>query len=192
MALPIIPIILAVTALGSGIVQGISQAKNAKAEAKAVLENAQVQMNERAKQARKLMSQQKTSYLKSGVYFDSGSPVDIINETYDTMKNDLNAMTKDTNAKVNNLMRQGKTAFFNSILEGVANGAMSFLGTQGMMKSLGSTGSSGSSLKDILGTFGSKISNSKAGTAVQNWYNSQRGWTRGGFGNVTGNADKIV
>lgn len=192
MALPIIPIILAVTALGSGIVQGISQAKNAKAEAKAVLENAQVQMNERAKQARKLMSQQKTSYLKSGIYFDSGSPVDIINETYDTMQADLNAMTKDTNTKVNNLMRQGKTAFFNSILEGVANGAMSFLGTQGMMKSLGSAGSSGSSLKQILGSFGSKVSNSKAGTAVQNWYNSQRGWNVGGFGNVTGNTNKIV
>lgn len=191
MALPLIPIILAVTALGSGIVQGISQAKNAKAEAEAVVENAQVQMNERARQARKLMSQQKTSYLKSGIYFDSGSPVGVINETYDTMMNDLNAMTKDTNTKVNNLMRQGKTAFFNSILEGVANGAMSFLGAQGMANSLGSSGSSGS-LKDILGGLGSKVSNSKAGTAVQNWYNSQRGWNVGGFGNVTGSTDKVV
>ena len=192
MALPIIPIIMAVAALGSGIVQGISNAKNAKSEAKAVQEQAITQMNERARQARKLMSQQKTSFLKSGVYFDSGSPLGVINETYDVMSKDIKAMAKDTNTKVNNLMRQGKTAFFGSILEGVANGAMSFLGTQGMMKGLTSSGGSSSSLGNILSNLGSKVSNSKAGTAVQNWYNTQRGWTRGGFGSVNGSNNKIV
>ena len=43
MALPLIPIIMAVAALGSGIVQGISNAKNAKSEAEAVVQQLQAQ-----------------------------------------------------------------------------------------------------------------------------------------------------
>ena len=96
MALPLIPIILAVASVASGLVQGVSSAKNAKEEAKAVQQNTQAQINERAKAAKKLMQQQKTSFLKSGIYFDSGTPVDVINETYDTSVEDINAMIKDT------------------------------------------------------------------------------------------------
>ena len=183
---------MAVAALGSGIVQGISNVKNAKSEAKAVQEQAQIQMNERAKQAKKLMSQQKTSFLKGGVYFDSGSPLGVINETYDVMEKDLEAIQKDSDTKINNLMRQGKTAFFGSMLEGIANGAMSFFGAQGLAKGLSSSAGSTSSLSNILSNFGSKISNTKTGATVQNWYNSQKGLTRGGFGNVNGVNDKIV
>lgn len=129
--LPILPIILAVSALGSGIVQGISSAKNAKEEAKALQSQAQEQINERAKSAKKLMQQQKTSFLKSGIYFDSPTPTDIINETYNTYSDDINTLKKDTNTKVNNLMRQGKTAFFSSLLQGSANAAMSYFMTGG-------------------------------------------------------------
>lgn len=169
MALPIIPIIMAVAALGSGIVQGISSSKNAKAEANSVKEQALEQMTERARQAKKLMQQQKTSFLKSGVYFDSGSPLAVINETYDTMEKDVNAMAKDSDTKINNLMRQGKTAFFSSVMQGVANAALSyFMG-----------GGSG-----LMSKAGTALSNSKAGTAVSNWYNSARGWTKGGFGQL--------
>ena len=53
MALPLIPIIMAVAALGSGIVQGISSVKNAKNEANAVREQAIEQMQERSRQAKK-------------------------------------------------------------------------------------------------------------------------------------------
>lgn len=169
MALPIIPIIMAVAALGSGIAQGISSVKNSKNEANAVREQAVEQMKERSRQAKKLMQQQKTSFLKSGVYFDSGSPLAVINETYDFMQEDVNAIAKDSNTKIKNLTRQGKTAFFNSALEGVANAAMSyFMG-----------GGSG-----LMSKAGTAISNSKAGNTVQNWYNSARGWTKGGFGQL--------
>jgi len=184
MALPLIPIIMAVAALGSGIAQGISSVKNAKNEANAVREQAIEQMNERSRQAKKLMQQQKTSFLKSGVYFDSGSPLAVINETYDYMQEDVNAIAKDSNTKIKNLYRQGKTAFFNSAMEGVANAALSyFMG-----------GGSG-----LMSKAGTAISNSKAGTAISNWYNSARGWTRGGFGTLptsnglpSGNTTKIV
>lgn len=175
MALPLIPIILAVASVASGVVQGISNAKNAKSEAKAVQEQTQEQINARARAAKKLMQEQKTSFLKSGVYFDSGSPVDIINETYNTSVDDINAMAKDSNTKVSNLMRQGKTAFFGSILEGVANGAMSyFMG--------------GGSLGAKAGT------SSAASTNFKSWYQNLSGKYTGGFGTASGakEATKIV
>jgi hypothetical protein len=167
MALPIIPIIMAVASIGSGIVQGISQAKDVKAQANAINKQAEEQIAERARQAKKLMQQQKTSFLKGGVYFDSGSPLSVIDETYDFMKKDVNAMAKDANTKSKNLVRQGKTAFFNSILQGVANGAMAYF--------LGG-GSAGSMTK-----IGNTIKGSKIGGAVRTWWNNRRGWLRGGF-----------
>lgn len=142
MALPLIPIILAVTALGSGIAQGISSVKNVKSEAKALQESAEAQIEERQRQAKKLMQEQKTSFLKSGVYFNSGSPLEVINETYDYSLKDINAIIKDTNAQAKNLERQGKTAFFSSLIEGIANGAMGFVASGGL-KGVGASGTGG-------------------------------------------------
>lgn len=171
MALPLIPIILAVASVASGLVQGVSSAKNAKEEAKAVQQNTQAQINERAKAAKKLMQQQKTSFLKSGIYFDSGTPVDVINETYDTSVEDINAMIKDSDTKVNNLMRQGKTAFFGSILEGVANGAMSYFMGGGMGSAATKTGTKTAS---------------SASSKFTNWYQNMTGKYKGGFGTASG------
>ena len=108
----------------------------------------------------------------------------VLDETYNTAMSDIGDMQKDANAKINNLMRQGKTAFFGSVMEGFGNAALSyFLG-----------GGSG-----LMSKAGSAISSSKAGTAVQNWYNSARGWTKGGFSQLptsnglpSGNTTKIA
>ncbi len=153
MALPLIPILLAVASLGSGIVQGISSVNNANNQIEAVQTATQDKINERAKQARKLMSKQKTSFLKSGVYFNSGTPLEVINETYDTMGKDINALIQDANTKTDNLSRQGKTAFFSSLLSGVADGAMSFLGTAAL---------------------GSATSNSNGLSGFKNWWSNLR------------------
>lgn len=172
MALPLIPIILAVSALGSGLVQGISSVKNAKAEAKAIQESTQAQINERARQAKKLMSQQKSSFLKGGVYFDSGSPLDVINETYDTSMKDISAMLKDANMQSMNLERQGKTAFAGSILKAVANAGMSYFGA---------------------GTLGAKAtSGTTTANKFRSWWENTTGNYRGGFSSPSGNADKIA
>lgn len=174
--IPLLPIILGVATLGSGIMQGISSVNQAKKEIKAIQEQTQAKINERAKQARLLMSQQKTSFLKGGVYFDSGSPLEVINETFDTSKADINDMIKDANAQTSNLVRQGKTAFFSSLINSIASAGMGYVlggGTADYTKQLGST-----------------ISNSKVGTAVQNWYNSKRGWTIGDF-NTSSNGYRL-
>lgn len=124
--IPLIPIILGAMALGSSVIGGISAARNSKAQAQAVAQQAQDQINERARQAKKLMQQQKTSFLKSGVYFDSGSPLAVIDETYDTMKKDTDAIYQDANTQIKNIMREGKTAFFGSLMQGVADAGMSY------------------------------------------------------------------
>lgn len=136
--LPILPMIMAVAAIGSGVVSGISSVKNAKEQAKAVQHHAQVQINERARQARKLMSSQESSFLKSGVFF-SGTPLDIINETYSTYLQDKGDMVSDANTKVRNLARQGKTSFYTNIGKGIVNAGLSFVGAGGM-SALGGAG----------------------------------------------------
>lgn len=174
MAIPLIPILLAVAGLGSGIVQGISQVKNAKNESETLANNAQTQIYERQKQAKKLMQQQKTSFLKSGIYFDSGSPLEVIDETYDTMKKDVTDMANDANTKIKNLERQGKTAFFGSLIQGIANGAMSYLGANAI--------SSGSASK-FFNNISSKFANSRIGMAMPNMVNK----LKGGFGSLPTN-----
>lgn len=126
MALPILPIVLAVAGLASGVVKGIASAKNAKEEAKTAKKAAELEINERARQAAKLMSQQKNSFLKSGVYFN-GTPQAVIDETYDYMQQDISTMKDNANTNLKNLARQGRTAFATSILDGATTGASLFL-----------------------------------------------------------------
>ncbi|MCD8378069.1 MAG: hypothetical protein LUB59_04695 [Candidatus Gastranaerophilales bacterium] len=173
MALPLLPIILGVAALGSGIVQGISSVKNAKSQADALHDSTQAKINERAKEAVKLMQQQKTSYLKGGVYFDTGTPTEVINETYNTSMDDINAMIKDANTQTKNLERQGKTAFFSSILNGVVGAAASYYGAAGLAGAAGNS-SSGNSLTRNF----------------KNWWNAiQANGKTGGFGGVQSGGD---
>lgn len=167
MALPIIfPILMAAMSMGAGIIQGVSAVKNANAQAQITAQEAQDRINERAKNAKKLMQQQKTSFLKSGVYFNTGSALDVINETYDTMDKDVGAMRQDANTKINNFIRQGQTAFYGSLLQGVANAGLGFASAGGSVANLGSS-----------------VANSTPGLWAQNTYNSMRGWTKGGFSN---------
>ena len=115
-------------AIIQAIVQGITNAfstfhymKESKTQAKEIGEQAQEQANERAKKARYAMSEQKTSFLKSGVYFDSGSPLDVINETYNTMNEDINSINRDSVKQQQKLIRAGRTAFWAFALDPVGN-----------------------------------------------------------------------
>lgn len=149
MALPLIPIIMAVAGLASGVAKGISQAKNKSEEAKVAQAQAQQEINERIREATKLMSQQKNSFLKGGVYFE-GTPEAIVDETYDFMKKDVNTMQKDANTQLKKLAREGRTAFATSVLEGIASGAMGFANAGGVIGgSAGGTNMAGNLLQKI-------------------------------------------
>lgn len=122
-----ISIIMAVAALGAGVMSGISTVKSAKAQAKAVEQQTQEKINERARTAKKLMSQQKTSFLKSGVYFN-GTPEDVINETYNTSITDINTLKNNALTNIKNLQSQANAGFTTSIIKGVASAAFGLAG----------------------------------------------------------------
>lgn len=117
-----------VAAIASGVVKGVAEVQNAKAQMKAVHEQAQVQVDERARKAKSLLSEQKNAFLKSGVFFE-GTPELILEETYNFARADMQAINNDSIHKQKYLKRQGQTAFTVNVLQGVQDGA----GIAGMM-----------------------------------------------------------
>lgn len=144
MAIPIIPIIMAVAGLASGVAKGVKELRNKNAEAKVEKQKAELEIKERVREAAKLMSQQKNSFLKGGVYFE-GTPEAVINETYDFMKQDVGVMKDNANTTLKKLAREGRTAFATSILEGIANGAKGFANAGGTIGSASNAAGASSS-----------------------------------------------
>lgn len=191
MAVPIIPIIMAAVSLIQGISQGVQNKKNADSQASAVRQATQAQVNERARQARKLMSQQKASFLKSGVYFE-GTPEAMIDETYNTSVDDINAMIADANTQESNLSSSGNSGLFGGVLGGIGNAALSYFGAKGFGNLFGGSAASGSS-----GLF-SSLSNSRLGVSMSNMMSNLKYKNLGGFGSLpssglsSGSTTKIV
>lgn len=161
MAIPLIPIIMAVASLGMGVAQGISSAKQSKEQASESANQTQNAINERARKAKKLINEQKTSFLKSGVYFD-GTPELIIDETYDTATKDMQDIAKDGSYREKALIRQGRTGFYTGVVKGIMGAGASFMG-------MGGVGATANSLKIDTTNF-------------QNWYAATKGLNKGGFG----------
>ncbi len=115
-------------AIFQAIAQGLTNAfstwnyiKENKQQSKEIAQQAQEQADERAKKAKYAMQEQKTSFLKSGIYFDSGSPLNVINETYNTAVEDINAINQDSLTSQKKLKRAGRTAFFTFLIDPVGN-----------------------------------------------------------------------
>lgn len=178
MAIPIIPIIMAVTALASGVSKAVSSVKDAKAQARATKAEAEQQIQEKARQAAKLMSQQKSSFLKGGVYFE-GSPEDVINETYDFANEDIQRLTSNANTSIKNTMRKGRTAFATSLMDAVVGGLSGFAG--GMQVSGGGNNFAGGSSTNGEGIM----------DKLRDVFGRKTNLT-GGFGSVDGTNDKIA
>lgn len=174
MAVPIIPIIMAAAGLASGVAKGVKELRNKNAEAKVQKQKAELEIKERVRKAAKLMSKQKNSFLKGGVYFE-GTPEAIIDETYDYMNTDVGIMKQNANNTLKKLAREGRTAFATSILEGIASGAMGFANAGGTIGSASGASASGG---DGIGLL-QKIK----------WGNLGN---RGGFGQVEKNYNLIV
>ena len=117
------------SAIAQGITNTISTimyVKENKNQAKEVAYQAQQQADERARQAKKLMAQQKTSFLKGGVYFNDGSAKDVIDETYDTAMRDIQAINRDSITNQKKLIRSSKTAFLTYLIDPVGNNGANY------------------------------------------------------------------
>lgn len=119
------------SALASLVGNGVSTYQNIsenKKQTKEIAQQYQEKIDARAREAKTLMSKQKTSFLKGGVYFDTGSANAIINETYNTYQKDLEAINLDSAIAQNRLVRAGKTAFWNYIVNPLGSSGMNSLG----------------------------------------------------------------
>lgn len=176
MVLPLIPLIMAAASLGLGVAQGVSSVKQTNEQIEANDEQTRAAMKERAKQAKKLMQEQETSFLKSGVYFE-GTPDAVINETASTAKSDMQSMENDAVNQQTLLKRQGKTAFYSAMINAITGAATSYVGLGGTLGAAGKAATASNAIKTV--------SNSQVGTNVQNWYSNLRGWNKGSFDNST-------
>lgn len=138
--------------------------RESKKQAGEIAQQYQQKADARAREARTMMSQQKTSFLKGGVYFDTGSANAVINETYDIYQQDLNAMNLDSTIAQKRLIRQGKTAFWNYIADPLGDSGKSSLNSifqQSSSSSASSYGSNSTSTKLSGGPASSKLTNTK-------------------------------
>lgn len=136
-------------AIAKGLTNALSTASyisENKQQAKEIARQAQEQADERAKKAKALMQQQKTSFLKGGVYFDSGSPVAVIDETYDTAMEDIEAINRDSVTQQKKLIRAGKTAFASFLIDPLGNDGGQIAGNIFQSFSNKKTGSTGTLL----------------------------------------------
>ena len=105
----------------TNLVSTYSYIKENKNQANEIAYQAQQQADERARQAKKLMSQQKTSFLKGGVYFNDGSARNVINVTYDTAKRNIQEINRDSITNQKKLIRSSRTAFLTHLIDPVNN-----------------------------------------------------------------------
>lgn len=141
-------------AIFQAIAQGLTNAFSTasyinenKKQAEEIARQAQEQADERAKKAKAMMQQQKSSFLKGGVYFDSGSPVNVIDETYDTAMQDIAAIEKDSLTQQGKLIRAGKTAFYSFLIDPLGNNGSQLASNifEGFNAKKGTTGSGSNS-----------------------------------------------
>lgn len=113
-------------------------------QANAVAAEGALKARERSRQIAKLGSQQKTSFLQSGVTLQ-GTPMNVLSDTYKTGREDIDLLKKNYEAKTGSLIAQanqslktGRSSYQQSLL----SGAMS-VGTMAVMGGIG--GASGAS-----------------------------------------------
>lgn len=109
----------------SGMMQAQSQAKSAVAQGN-------IQMQERAKQVRYAAARQNVSFLNSGLSLE-GTPMDVINETFDTGLADIRAIGANANAQSKNIIGQARTQAIGQIAGAFGDGSFG-----GMVTSAGS------------------------------------------------------
>lgn len=99
----------------SGMMQAQSQAKSAVAQGN-------IQMQERAKQVRYAAARQNVSFLNSGLSLE-GTPMDVINETFDTGLADIRAIGANANAQSKNIIGQARTQAIGQIAGAFGGGS---------------------------------------------------------------------
>lgn len=99
---------LAVAGIGASLLKGIGGYNQSKSNARAYATQAGIQARNRAQDIQALASVQKMSFLNSGVEL-TGTPAAVINDTYNTGLEDLEAIRSGYQTQIKNSLVQGRS-----------------------------------------------------------------------------------
>ena len=159
------------TSLTFGLISAANQRKAARAQMEATAMDAKIKATQRAKQIRKIASQQKSSFLHSGISLTGeGDTADALSsDTFDVGAEDLdnireNALTKGKNIEYQTRANLMKT--YGQMASDVSNFATSAMGAAGTASKATQATDAGklSSGMEGMGSFGSKSSSFGGGT----------------------------
>ena len=123
--------------------QADAVAENARLKNKALKDEAELKVKERAKELRYKAARQTVSFLNSGVEVGQGTPQTIIGETFQTGKEDIKnissnyqntikSVTSQANSQADNIISQGRSQAIGTIAGGFANTSGMFGGGSGV------------------------------------------------------------
>lgn len=115
-----------------------------KSGARNLARQGEIAAQNRAKEIKNLASKQRVSYLNAGLELE-GTPQAVINDTYQTGIDDVNAIISSTNQQIKNKMTKARA----NLLGGIAGTGMSMF-KSGLFKGNGVSESSGGSITNTF------------------------------------------
>lgn len=105
---------LAVASIGSTVLKGIGDYNQSKSNARAYGVQAGIQARNRAQDIQALASVQQMSFLNAGVEL-TGTPANVINDTYNTGFKDLDAIKAGFQTQLRNSLVQGRSSLLGNL-----------------------------------------------------------------------------
>ena len=99
---------------GLGVASAIGNFNQSKSQARQAAHTGAIEAENRADEIRSLAARQRVSYLQAGLDLE-GTPMAVINDTYNTGINDVNAITGGYNRQAKNIMRQARAQLLGNL-----------------------------------------------------------------------------
>ena len=119
-------VLFAVAGAGLKVASSVSKYKSSKRQAKAVQEEGKIKAKQRSRSALKLASQQKSSFLHSGIALtgDEGTTGSLIGETYDEGLEDINLIKSNYGNRAKSILSKGRS----DLIGGLGSAALQLAG----------------------------------------------------------------
>ena len=137
-------LIASAVGLGLGAVNGMMGVESAEDEANDIVREGSLQAEKRRNIAIAQASQQKVSFLSSGLSLE-GTPMQVISSTLQTGKSDVNQIIQNYNTKSSNIMSQARSQAIGSMITGTMTGFQAGGGMNSLMGAFSGGASGGGS-----------------------------------------------
>lgn len=107
--------------LGLSVLKASSAISQSEDEAQAVVDQANIQAENKGKEVRLRTARQQSSFLTSGLTLE-GTPMASIQSTFETGLQDINQITTNANKRSKNIVSAGRTQALGELAGGIAGG----------------------------------------------------------------------